>query len=41
MTKPTREKIEKAANVAGVVLSGVLWALQVAGMFTGGGTKAK
>ena len=37
MTKPTKDKIERAANVAGVVLSGVLWAIQVAGMIGSGG----
>jgi hypothetical protein len=35
VTPQTKEKIEKAANVAGVVISGVLWALQVAGMLRG------
>ena len=37
MTKPTKDKIEKAANIAGVILSGVLWAIQVAGMIGSGG----
>jgi len=37
MTQPTKDKIEKAANVAGVILSGVLWAIQVAGMIGSGG----
>ena len=36
MTQQTKDKIEK---VAGVVISGVLWALQVAGMLQGGKVK--
>jgi hypothetical protein len=39
MTQQTKDKIEKVANVAGVVISGVLWALQVAGMLRGGKVK--
>ena len=39
MTQQTKDKIEKAANVAGVVISGLLWALQVAGMLRGGKVK--
>ena len=39
MTQQTKEKIEKAANVAGVVISGLLWAIQVAGMLRGGKVK--
>ncbi len=37
MTQTTKDKIEKAANLAGVVISGALWAIQVAGMLRGNG----
>jgi hypothetical protein len=37
MTQPTKDKIEKVVNVTGVILSGVLWAIQVAGMIGSGG----
>ncbi len=39
MTQQTKDKIEKVINVTGVVISGVLWALQVAGMLHGGKVK--
>ena len=39
MTQQTKDKIEKAAKIAGVVISGVLWALQVVGMLHGGKVK--
>ena len=35
MTQETQNKIEKGANVASVVISGVLLALQVTGLFRG------
>ena len=35
MTQETQAKIEKGANIASVVVSGVLLALQVTGLFRG------
>ena len=39
MTQQTKDKIEKVINVTGVVISGVLWALQVVEMLHGGKVK--
>ena len=35
MTESTQTKIDKGANIASVVVSGVLLALQVTGLFRG------
>ena len=35
MTQQSKNKIEQAANVAGIVISGMLWVLQVTSLLRG------